>query len=106
MHYRSRCSSETTAVSIGESPGGDLFIAGIGPALVLTILMLAYAVTRNFSHREGNWDLTYILRSLKNGIWALLMPIIILGGIYTGYFTATESAAVAVVYSIIVETLL
>jgi len=83
---------------------GDLFIAGIGPALLLTILMLGYAITQNFSHRESSWNLNYILTSLKKGVWALLMPIIILGGIYTGYFTATESAAVAVVYSIIVET--
>ena len=83
---------------------GDLFIAGIGPALLLTILMLGYAMLQNFSHRESSWNLNYILTSLKKGIWALLMPIIILGGIYTGYFTATESAAVAVVYSIIVET--
>ena len=83
---------------------GDLFIAGIGPALLLTVLMLGYAMMQNFLHRDSNWDLSYILKSLKNGIWALLMPIIILGGIYTGYFTATESAAVAVVYSIIVET--
>ena len=83
---------------------GDLFIAGIGPALLLTVLMLGYAMMQNFSHRDSNWDLGYILKSLRKGIWALLMPIIILGGIYTGYFTATESAAVAVVYSIIVET--
>ena len=83
---------------------GDLFIAGIGPALLLTILMLGYAMLQNFSHRESSWNLNYILTSLKKGIWALLMPIIILGGIYTGYFTATESAAVAVVYAIIVET--
>lgn len=83
---------------------GDLFIAGIGPALLLTILMLGYAMMQNFSHRDSNWDLSYILKSLRSGVWALLMPIIILGGIYTGYFTATESAAVAVVYSIIVET--
>ena len=83
---------------------GDLFIAGIGPALLLTILMLGYAMMQNFSHRESSWNLNYILTSLKKGIWALLMPIIILGGIYTGYFTATESAAVAVVYAIIVET--
>ena len=83
---------------------GDLFIAGIGPALLLTLLMLGYAMMQNFSHRDSNWNLSYILKSLRNGIWALLMPIIILGGIYTGYFTATESAAVAVVYSIVVET--
>ncbi|MDP7126480.1 MAG: TRAP transporter large permease [Candidatus Marinimicrobia bacterium] len=83
---------------------GDLFIAGIGPALLLTMLMLGYAMMQNFSHREGSWNIGYIFKSIKNGIWALLMPIIILGGIYTGYFTATESAAVAVVYAIIVET--
>ena len=83
---------------------GDLFIAGIGPALLLTMLMLGYAMMQNFSHREGSWKIGYIFKSIKNGIWALLMPIIILGGIYTGYFTATESAAVAVVYAIIVET--
>ena len=83
---------------------GDLFIAGIGPALLLTMLMLGYAMMQNFSHREGSWKIGYIFKSIKNGVWALLMPIIILGGIYTGYFTATESAAVAVVYAIIVET--
>ena len=83
---------------------GDLFIAGIGPALLLTMLMLGYAMMQNFSHREGSWKIGYIFKSIKNGIWALLMPIIILGGIYTGYFTATESAAVAVVYAIIIET--
>jgi C4-dicarboxylate transporter DctM subunit len=83
---------------------GDLFIAGIMPALLLTFLMLSYAIFQNFGHREGKWDIKYILKTLKNGIWALLMPIIILGGIYTGYFTATESAAVAVVYSIVIET--
>ena len=82
---------------------GDLFIAGIMPALLLTFLMLSYAMLQNFGHREGQWNLKYILITLKNGIWALLMPIIILGGIYTGYFTATESAAVAVVYSMFIE---
>ena len=82
---------------------GDLFIAGIMPALLLTFLMLGYAILQNFGHREGKWDIKYILKTLQNGIWALLMPIIILGGIYTGYFTATESAAVAVVYSIVIE---
>ena len=85
---------------------GDLFIAGIGPAILLTSLMLTYAVAQNFSHRESSWDFVYIAKSLRKGIWALLMPLIILGGIYTGYFTATESAAVAVVYAFIVESLI
>ena len=50
-----------------------------------------YTVTQNFSHREDSWTFLYC-KSLRKGIWALLMPLIILGGIYTGYFTATESA--------------
>ncbi|MFK7956514.1 MAG: TRAP transporter large permease [Lysobacterales bacterium] len=83
----------------------DLFIAGIGPALVLTVLMSLYAVFRNWDQRGGSWDFGEIGVSLKEGIWSLLMPVIILGGIYSGHFTATESAAVAVVYALLVEML-
>jgi len=81
----------------------DLFIAGIGPALLLVLLMSAYAITRNWRLRTGSWSLREIWLSLRHGIWALFMPVLILGGIYSGYFTATESAAVAVVYAIFVE---
>ena len=52
---------------------GDLFIAGIGPAILLTSLMLTYAVAQNFSHREDSWDFSYIAKALRKGIWALLM---------------------------------
>ncbi len=81
----------------------DLFIAGVGPALLLTGLMSAYAIFRNRGFREGGWDFREIIDAARGGIWALIMPILILGGIYSGYFTATESAAVAVVYAIFVE---
>ncbi len=81
----------------------DLFIAGIGPALLLILLMSVYAIIRNWRLRVGSWSLREIWLSLRHGIWALFMPVLILGGIYSGYFTATESAAVAVVYAIFVE---
>jgi C4-dicarboxylate transporter DctM subunit len=81
----------------------DLFIAGLGPALVLTVLMSAYAMLRNWNFRHGRWNLRELVDSVRNGLWALMMPVLILGGIYSGYFTATESAAVAVVYAILVE---
>lgn len=84
----------------------DLFVAGIGPALVLITLMASYAVLSNRAQRAGRWDLREIFTALREGFWAMLMPVLILGGIYSGYFTATESAAVAVVYAIIVETLI
>ena len=70
----------------------ELFIAGVGPALLLTGFMSAYAVGRNWRFRLGGWDLREIGIALIRGIWSLLMPVIILGGIYSGIFTATESA--------------
>jgi len=84
----------------------DLFVAGIGPALVLITLMSGYAVISSRGRRHGRWDWRELITAFREGIWAMLMPVLILGGIYSGHFTATESAAVAVVYAIAVETLI
>ncbi|MDH3513120.1 MAG: TRAP transporter large permease subunit, partial [Gammaproteobacteria bacterium] len=77
----------------------DLFIAGVGPAILLTVMMAIYAVVVNRKMLRGSLDFAEIGEALRSGIWALFMPLLILGGIYSGYFTATESAAVAVVYA-------
>ncbi|MEY3007778.1 MAG: hypothetical protein RI942_2120 [Pseudomonadota bacterium] len=82
----------------------DLFIAGIGPAIVLTLLLAVYSGVANFSRRQATWSLQEIVTTAKEGAWSLFMPFIILGGIYSGHFTATESAAVAVIYALIIET--
>ncbi|MEZ5459171.1 MAG: TRAP transporter large permease [Steroidobacteraceae bacterium] len=87
-----------TATSIS-----DLFLAGVGPGLLLMGLFTAYAVTTNWRRRTGTWQLRELLDSLRGGIWAMFMPVLILGGIYSGQFTATESAAVAVMYALVVE---
>ncbi len=84
----------------------DLFLAGIGPALLLTVLMSAFAIARNWQFRLGRWKPGEIGAALLRGIWSLFMPVIILGGIYSGVFTATESAAIAVVYGFAVEVLI
>lgn len=81
----------------------DLFKAGIGPSLVLIGLLVLYAFFRGPKDNRGSWDTKHFLDSLKGGIFALLMPVVILGGIYSGLFTATESAAIAVVYALFVE---
>jgi len=81
----------------------DLFIAGIGPSLVLITLLTGYALWRNRTIRARGWSVRETWVALREGIWALVMPVIILGGIYSGYFTATESAAVAVVYAMLIE---
>jgi len=83
----------------------DLFIAGILPAMILVLLMVAYALVTNRHLTSGQWSGTELRAAFRDGVWALFMPVLILGGIYSGYFTATESAAVAVVYAIGIETL-
>lgn len=84
----------------------DLFLAGIGPALVLTALLAGYALLANRHQPRGVWSLPEITAALRGGVWSLAMPVVILGGIYSGHFTATESAAVAVAYALVVELLI
>jgi C4-dicarboxylate transporter, DctM subunit len=83
----------------------DLFKAGIGPSLVLVILLIGYAVFKAPKGSKGSFDAQELKTSFKEGILALMMPGVILGGIYSGFFTATESAAIAVFYAFIIETL-
>ncbi|MBI2519244.1 MAG: TRAP transporter large permease [Bdellovibrio sp.] len=84
----------------------DLFKAGIGPGIVLSILLMIFALLRGGKKSRGKLDKHEVWESFKQGILSLLMPVIILGGIYTGFFTATESAGVAVVYALLVEFLI
>lgn len=83
----------------------DLFIAGIGPGILvgLSLMVMAYFISRkhNFGGGEKSSFVDF-LKAFKNSIWGLLMPVIILGGIYGGIFTPTEAAVVAVVYGLII----
>lgn len=81
----------------------DLFKAGIIPGILLAGLLSIYSLVVNRHIPRQSIDLKRIKFAFKRGVWALLMPIILLGGIYSGYFSPTESAAVALVYSLIIE---
>ena len=81
----------------------DLFAAGFGPGILLTLVLSAYAVWVNRKRPIESFSLSEFAVSFRRGIWALMMPVIMLGGIYSGYFTATEAAAVALAYSVVVE---
>lgn len=81
-----------------------LFMAGFLPGLLTTaalMIMCAYlAHKRNYpSEPKRSWG--YRMNSFKKSFWALLTPIIILFGIFTGYFTPTEAAVVAALYTMI-----
>lgn len=81
----------------------DLFRAGLGPALVLTFLMSCYVLIASRKMPSSRFDFRAFLHALRESFWAMLMPVIILAGIYSGYFTATEAAAVAVFYTLLVQ---
>ncbi len=84
---------------------GELFIAGIGPGLLIggALMLFVYLWCRfkGWGRNDGDGRLSLGRATLQAG-WALLMPIIILGGIYGGIFTPTEASAVAVFYALFV----
>jgi len=81
----------------------DLFIAGIIPGLLLTVALLGYSLFKNRKLPKYPFNPREFFTAVKDGIWSLLMPVILLGGIYSGHFTATESAAVALCYALVIE---
>ncbi len=87
------------------TPIGKLLMAGIGPGLLYALLMCIY---QYFICKKKNWgtvsrfSVKKIAKAFREAILALLVPVIILGGIYSGIFTPTEAAAVAVAYALVI----
>ncbi|MFO1198405.1 MAG: TRAP transporter large permease [Burkholderiaceae bacterium] len=81
----------------------DLFKAGLLPGLLLVVLFAGYAMWVNRRAPTRPFDWADLGRALREGVLAILMPVLLLGGIYSGYFSVTESAAVALAYALIVE---
>ncbi len=85
---------------------GQMFIAGIIPGILvgLGFMVICYYVAkrRNFPATKDEVARRGFWRNFKDSFWALMIPVIILGGIYAGVFSPTEAAVVAVVYGIIV----
>ncbi len=84
---------------------GELFIAGFGPGLLiggaLMLFVWVWCKYKGWGKNDGDGRLKFFPATLQAG-WALLMPVIILGGIYGGIFTPTEASAVAVFYALVV----
>jgi len=89
---------------------GDLFIAGIIPGILVGLAMIVWAwyYSKKMGYKGLNekTSLKKIGKAIWDAKWAMLIPVIILGGIYGGFFTPTEAAVVAVVYGLFVAVVL
>lgn len=94
---------------------GDLFLGGILPGILIGLFLMIYCVVHCMRHGEDKEQIHARVAELRSGglmgfirlfldsFWALLCPIIVLGGIYTGFFTPTEAATVSVFYALFVS---
>jgi C4-dicarboxylate transporter DctM subunit len=95
---------------VAEASVDRLFIAGLMPGALMVILLAAWSVRAGRKvdvHRESSrrFQLKEALAALREAVWELPLPIIVLGGVYSGYFAVSEAAAVTVIYVIVVEVL-
>ncbi len=86
---------------------GDLFLAGIFPGLLMLVMLSLYAMMqpRDRSQRKS-FNAREALRATLDAKWEIPLPLVVLGGIYGGYFAVSEAAAVTAVYVLVIEVLI
>ena len=84
----------------------QLFIAGVFPGLLIAfgIIFVNYFISKRKGYKSDAdaWSIKTVLIKIKEGFWALMAPVVILGGIYSGFFTPTEAAIVSIFYTLFV----
>jgi C4-dicarboxylate transporter DctM subunit len=91
---------------VGKVSIAELFLAGIGPGVVILLMFSAYSVWYAWRKKipilpRSGWGDRF--RAVRKAILAAMFPVLIVGGLYGGYFSPTEVAAVAVLYAFILE---
>jgi C4-dicarboxylate transporter DctM subunit len=93
---------------VAEVSIDDLFLAGILPGLLMMFVMSAYSLWVNRANRTPLSDFSPagLGAAVRDAVWEIPLPVVVLGGIYSGYFAVSEAAAVTAVYVVIVEVLI
>ena len=86
----------------------QLFLAGILPGTLLVILLSAFSVQKAISAEvpRAKFSGSEVFKALKEAIWELPLPIVVLGGIYSGYFAVSEAAAITAAYVLLIEVII
>ena len=84
----------------------DLFVAGIIPGILLTTGLGIYSMwsNRHMPRQPFSWG--KLCQSIKHGAWSIVLPILLLGGIYSGLFSPTEAAVVSLAYALFVDMII
>lgn len=93
---------------VAEIPVEDLFLAGILPGFLMILLLSGYSVWKNRALRTPLSDFSWreVGAAVREAAWEIPLPIVVLGGIYSGYFAISEAAAVTALYVLIVDVLI
>lgn len=93
---------------IAEARIDHLFLAGILPGLLMLVLLMGYSILQGSAEHKSRETYTRkeAITALRSAAWEIPLPVIILGGIYGGFFVAGEAAAVTCLYVLIVEVLI
>lgn len=89
---------------ISESRIDELFIAGLLPGMFMMLVLMSYTIIKSPQRQKREVvGFSQVIKSLRLCIWEIPLPLLILGGIYGGFFVASEAAAIAALYVLIVE---
>lgn len=91
---------------VSEQSIGDLFMAGVLPGIMLGIILMVFAVINAKINNYGNLpkqSMKERIQKSRKAIWGFLLPVLILGGIYSGAMTPTEASFVAVLYALVIS---
>jgi len=86
----------------------QLFLAGILPGILIVVLLSSFsiykAIVSDVPRKQFNW--LEVFQALKGMIWEFPLPVVVLGGIYSGYFAVSEAAAITAVYVLLIEVVI